>query len=122
MNGSKSSMKNVTAKESRLAGAVLSLSLPGPEALARVPEGPNRVDRLALLFDEEYTEFMERLVDLPNESQIVSLQNIDRALNAIAGADNRSLWTNESLESDPHWNEIRQLAKIALRAFDWPSQ
>ena len=34
----------VTTREIKLAGAVLGLSLPGREALASIPEGPNRVD------------------------------------------------------------------------------
>ncbi len=111
---------NVVPSLHKLAGAVRSLSLPGCDALAEIPEGPDRADRLALLFDEEYTDFMERMAVLPSEPQLIALQELDRTLNAISGPDNRSLWTEVAVEHDPHWNEIRQLAGIVLREFDWP--
>jgi hypothetical protein len=117
-----SNRMTVVGNSHRLAAAVLGLSLPGKEAVASIPEGPNRVDRLALLFDEEYTDFMGTLAALPSESQLIALQELDGALNAISGPDNRSLWTEAAVEQDPHWAEIRELANRVLREFGWQAE
>lgn len=113
---------SVTTRSDKLASAVLSLSLPGRAALASIPEGADRADRLALLFDEEYTDFMDTMANLPTEAQLIALQDLDRKLNAISGPDNRALWSDSAVEHDPHWEEIRQLADRILRTFDWPLQ
>jgi len=103
----------------KLLEAVHSLALSGRDALGSIPDGPDRPDRLALLFDEEYTDFMEGLAVLPSESQLLALQLLDRAVNAISGPENRHLWTEAAVERDPHWEEIRQLAQSVLHEFGW---
>ena len=109
-----------SAHSQKLAEAVLSLSLPGAAALASIPDGPHRADRLALLFDEEYTDFMDAMAVLPTEAQLLALQELDRKLNAISGPSHLELWTDAAVENDPQWDEIRRLADTILRAFGWP--
>jgi len=99
--------------------AIRILAMPGREALAELPPASNRADRLALSFDEHYTEFMQTMTVLPEEKQLLSLQALDSALNAISGPENFDLWTDASFIHDPHWDEIRALAERVMLEFGW---
>ena len=108
-----------SSRESGLCSAVRNLSLPGKEALAILPAGRHRADGLAISFDDQYTSFMERMTNLPGDAQLIALQELDSALNAISGPDNVDLWTDSSFASDPQWNDIRALAQKVLSEFGW---
>jgi hypothetical protein len=108
-----------SSRVSGLCSAVRNLSLPGKEALAILPAGRHRADALAISFDDHYTSFMERMTGLPGEAQLIALQELDSALNAISGPDNVELWTDTSFASDPQWNDIRALAQKVLSEFGW---
>ena len=105
-----------------LSKVIRILALPAEETLAALPEGPDRPDRLALRFDEEYTAFMAKLVDLPSEAQLVSLQELDRALNAMSSPNDQALWTEEAVVHAPEWEQIRFLARQVVAAFGWEAQ
>ena len=59
------------------------------------------------------------MTDLPGEAQLLALQELDSALNAISGPDNVELWTDASFANDSRWNDIRTLAQNVLAEFDW---
>ncbi len=110
---------NRPTREAGLCAAVRNLSLPGDEALAKLPAGLHRADALALSFDDQYTNFMESMTNLPKQAQLLSLQELDSALNAISGPENAKLWTDASFANDPRWNNIRSLAQEVLIEFGW---
>jgi hypothetical protein len=92
--------------------------LPGEEALSRKPScGP---DEFALEFDQAYTAFIAGLEELPTDSQLQSLQNIDAALSAMSGPSNKELWTESAMKNHPRWAELRVLAREAVDQFGWP--
>ncbi len=110
---------NEPTREAGLCVVVRNLSLSGTEALANLPAGLHRADALALSFDDQYTSFMESMTNLPGQAQLLSLQELDSALNAISGPQNAELWTDASFASDPRWNNIRSLAQKVLVEFGW---
>lgn len=74
------------------------------------------VDELALQFEDAWAG--GRIVyakSLPPAVR-VNLDALDRALNAMSGADNADLWTPEALDSRSEWVRIRALALTALAA------
>jgi len=113
------SMLNLTEREAGLHMAIRILAMPGKEALDELPLCSNRADRLALSFDEHYTVFMESMTVLPEEAQLLSLQALDSALNAISGPENLALWDDVSFIQDPHWENIRLLAQKVMIEFGW---
>ncbi|MDP6977817.1 MAG: hypothetical protein QF570_04340 [Myxococcota bacterium] len=113
------SVAAITEREAGLHMTIRILAMPGREALAELPQCNSRADRLALSFDEHYTEFMQTMTVLPADGQLLSLQALDSALNAISGPENLDLWTDASFTLDPHWDHIRLLAQQVMFEFDW---
>jgi hypothetical protein len=56
---------------------------------------------------------------LPEAAQLLSLQELDSALNAISGPENSELWTNAAFINDRQWDKIRSLAENVLLEFGW---
>lgn len=109
----------IAARETKLHTAVRNLSLPGKDALSEVEFKGNFADCLALSFDEHYTSFMEGMTALPEDAQMLSLQALDSALNAMSGPDNLALWTDAAFANDPQWESIRELARKVMVDFGW---
>jgi hypothetical protein len=74
---------------------------------------------LAFNFDEQYTRYMDRMTGLPEAAQLLSLQELDSALNSISGPENSELWTNAAFINDRQWDKIRSLAENVLIEFRW---
>jgi hypothetical protein len=110
---------NASAHEAELYTAIRNLALPAREALALQPENKSCADHLAFDFDEKYTHYMDRMTSLPEPVQLLSLQELDTALNAISGPENSELWSNASFISDRQWDKIRSLAENVLIEFGW---
>ncbi len=109
----------IAPRDTALHTAIRNLSLPGKDALAEVGSQGNCADLLALSFDEQYTNFMEDMTTLPGDAQLLSLQKLDSALNAISGPENLDLWTDAAFASDPQWEIIRDLARNVMVEFGW---
>lgn len=109
----------IAARETGLHTAVRNLSLPGHDALSEVEFKGNCADCLALTFDEHYTSFMASMTNLPDDAQLLSLQALDSALNAMSGPENLALWTDAAFASDPQWESIRELARKVMTEFGW---
>ena len=56
---------------------------------------------------------------VPEAAQLLSLQELDSALNAISGPENSELWTNAAFINDRQWDKIRSLAENVLLEFGW---
>ena len=109
----------IAPRETGLHTAIRNLSLPGKDALSEVEFNGNCADSLALSFDEHYTSFMESMTTMPEDAQLLSLQALDSALNAMSGPENLSLWTDTAFASDPQWESIRELARKVMTEFGW---
>ena len=63
------------------------------------------------------------LLFVPNweisENQVVRLKALLNCINALDDPASNDFWTVEALSSDPRWEEVRNLAKQALTAFNW---
>jgi hypothetical protein len=113
------SSQSNSSNQSSLCLVVRHLSLPGKEALTNLPVGQHRAETLAITFDAHYTDFMDSMAALPGEAQLLALQELDSALNAISSPDTAELWTDASFANDPLWDDIRLLARNVLAKFDW---
>lgn len=92
------------------------VSGPKPKPLA-----PGHLERLVVEFDDAYTTFVEGMVELPSEAQLMSLQAIDRQLSAMVRAQEAGLWTRQALCEDVRWRDAQRLACGVIEAFEWPS-
>jgi hypothetical protein len=109
----------ITPRETGLHQVIRHLSLPGKAALIEVSSSGNCADRLAVTFDEQYTCFMESMTTLPEDNQLLSLQELDAALNAMSGPENLDLWSDAAFANDPQWETIRELARNVIDEFGW---
>ena len=96
-----------------LLSAVRSLSSEGGVVL-RTGERP---DALAFEFDEQYTTYMESLIDLPTEAQLRSLQALDSGIQELSDPEDAVLWNARAFDSHPRWIELRTLADTVLHEF-----
>lgn len=110
---------NAPSTETELYNAIRNLALPAREALEMQPEGKGCADILALSFDEQYSSYMEKMTVLPEAEQLLSLQELDSALNAISGPENFDLWSDTSFINDATWDNIRLLAEKVMIEFGW---
>jgi hypothetical protein len=86
------------------------------------PEGVCWPDELALNFDQWSRVLLgDSRKDLSSEQREAILR-VDELLSAMSGPANKELWTEQAVRQDPNWNRVRDLSKIALRAFGWPIQ
>ena len=120
-----------TGRDARLWRVLLELSRSVVEAA--VPAGdrpaapkpkplvPGHLERLVVEFDDAYTTFVEGMVELPSEAQLMSLQAIDRQLAAMVRAQEAELWTLQALREDVRWHETQRLAYGVIEAFAWPA-
>lgn len=103
----------MTSNLDDLLSAVRRLSSAGGVVL-RTGERP---DALAFEFDEQYTTYMEGLVDLPTEAQLRSLQALDSGIQALSDPEDAVLWNARTFDSHPRWVELRTLADTVLYEF-----
>ena len=82
---------------------------------ASFPRAKN--DALAFEFDEQYTTYMESLIDLPTEAQLRSLQALDSGIQELSDPEDAVLWNARAFDSHPRWIELRTLADTVLHEF-----
>lgn len=120
-----------TGRDARLWRVLLELSRSVVEAAVSAgdrpaapkpkPLAPGHLERLVVEFDDAYTTFVEGMVELPSEAQLMSLQAIDRQLAAMVRAQEAELWTLQALREDVRWHETQRLAYGVIEAFAWPA-
>lgn len=123
-----------TGRDARLWRVLLELSRSVTEAVEATDETPDgraapkprplaagHLERLVVEFDDAYTIFVEGMVQLPSEAQMMSLQAIDRQLAAMVRAQEAELWTQQALREDVRWHETERLAQSVIEAFAWPT-
>ncbi len=94
-----------------------ALAMPAEVQLTLEPDGTNKADELALNFDDVFG--MNRSGRFPlTPKQTRALNSVDAALEDMSGP--KPFWTEEALRTAGEWENVRSLAKEALRAFRWP--
>jgi hypothetical protein len=102
-----------------LVRAVARLALPAADQatyLARIGVG-DLADELALDFDDHVrlvTTFMDH--GWLTQTEVASLQTLDRLLDDISGRANAHLWRGDALATRPEWERIRDQARTFLFA------
>jgi len=117
-----------SGREARLWRVVVELALSVEEAPVAQPGAkprplpPGRLERLVVEFDDAYTTYVEGMLQLPSEAQLVALQAVDGQLAAMVRAQDAELWTERALRADDRWSEAQRLARAVIRAYDWPAR
>ncbi len=68
------------------------------------------VDELA----QDYEHWMEVYFSLGGAAAVSTLRKIDGILEKYSGMENAEHWSEAALKSDPIWEQVRQLAHVAL--------
>jgi len=102
--------------------AVRALAQPADVQSALFPDFTCKGDELGLSFEEALPE-LEGQEDQLTDSQRMAIDQLDKLLLSLAGEWNADFWLKEqSLHTDPRWEEIRTRATRVIDAFDWPSE
>ena len=103
----------------RLQWSILALAQPAEIQLALFPDFVCTGDELALNFEDGLHELAGHEDEI-TEEQKAAIQALDTLILAMSGEHNSDFWTDDdALRSDPVWEEIRGLAKVAAEAFGW---
>lgn len=99
----------------------LSLQLLASPAQDQVDHFPPNVAIICELFADydHFAECISTYWDLSLD-QVTCLKTLQRFFQGLDRPKTSDFWTMEALFSDPHWGEVRQLAKQALLSFGWP--
>lgn len=98
----------------RLKQSLQALAAPPDTQLGIYPDFVCKADELALDFDDWFA-MSERFL---SAKQIGALEPIMSLLDGMSGPGGP--WSEEDLRTDARWEQIRGLAKRALRVFKWP--
>lgn len=102
----------------RLRLALQVLAAPPYDQVAHYPPFDCATDEMALDYDLWLTRMLERGA-LPSD-QVAALTPIGAMLGDLSGTQHSAFWTNEALNYDTRWAQIRLLAQAALNALRWP--
>lgn len=91
------------------------LAARGEDQVAHFPPFVCVADELALDFDH-WSRSVRNFWELSDE-HAACLASLNDYLDRMSGEANISLWTDEALRNDPHWEQVRHLARVALAAF-----
>ena len=98
--------------------SIQRLSLPPEQALSSIPDETLKIDELALDYDNYFNAAISNFRDEFTFEQLELLNSLNEKLNAISGSDNREIWTEKSFISDNVWENIRGIAKAALKSLN----
>lgn len=104
----------------RLKHSLQALAMPAEIQLSLFPDFVCKVDELALDFDNWATCVLSNDRGELTQEQRSCLAEIDSRLGAMSGEQNARYWTEEALRQGTEWEAIRNLSKMALKAFGWP--
>ena len=98
----------------QLRAAVARLASSADDQLAYVRQlgSSPSVDELALEFDD-FARAVLAQPRLLTDEQRMAVENLDRQLDAMSGADRAALWTEAALGSAEEWHEVRRRAARA---------
>ena len=103
--------------------SVQALAAPAEVQVTLYPDFVVKANELALDFDNWYECARFSLAPEWSESQRTSLAALDAKLDAMSrsGAEfTEDLWLESALAADPNWEQVRDLARTAIRLFSWP--
>lgn len=106
----------------RLKHSLQLLAMPAQRQLDLLPNFVVKADEIALEFTHWYDAAISNIPDVFTSRQVAALQSIDNLLNKMSEQKNASLWTDEALQNQNEWAQVRLLAKTALHEFQWEIQ
>jgi hypothetical protein len=85
-----------------------------------LPDFVFKPDEVALLFDDAYVGFHQVIAaKMVTDPQIEAVKAIDTFFDEMSSnKDKEKIWTLEAMETSPVWQELRLLARNALRSFN----
>ena len=99
---------------------LLALSLAGDDQIAILPKGIRSPD----VFAEDLDTELHRIETFgPNDlspDQLKFAREVDKLLEVMTDTGDTSLWDPEALHIKPEWQAVRERARAALNAGDWP--
>jgi|WetSurMetagenome_2_1015567.scaffolds.fasta_scaffold514040_1 hypothetical protein len=97
--------------------ALQALSQDSKTQISLYPDFVVKADELALEFDDSLKPLIDnRTIKLTSE-QLGAIQIINKELSLMS--EDKSLWTEQSLKDRKEWQIIRDLAKNAIKLFNW---
>jgi hypothetical protein len=99
--------------------ALGALSLPGPAALATLPDGCAKADELALDYAYSLEVALDNVAAEFTVTQQQALKDLNDLLGEMSGAHQADLWTETAVLGHPKWVEIRERAREVQRLLGW---
>ncbi len=90
-------------------------------ALATQSEISDRPSELALSFGEALLAALERCNTF-SAAQIAAMNAVAELLRQMSAAMDAQLWTESAVHYHPAWNQVRSLARNALRELEWDAE
>jgi len=90
--------------------------------LALFPDAVAKADEMVLDFDNCAAAIRGRDDNGLSEGQLAALSAIDQQLSTmsrLATELDADMWSEGALRNDQHWQQTRELAEQALKAFGW---
>jgi hypothetical protein len=111
--------------EDILRASLQGLAIDAESQLAIDPEWIDRVDELALTFDDAFELAKIHCAESIDAAQWDAIFAIDRKLNAMSlhGTEfDPVIWTEDGLRTHPAWEAVRVLARRTLELLGWPCE
>lgn len=114
---------NRNGVERLMRDSLQGLAIDPESQLMLYPDQIDRVDELALTFDDSFGMAKAYCAETFTQAQWEAIFSIDRKLDVMSfGGEEfeEEFWTENGLRSHAAWIEIRALARTALERFGWP--
>lgn len=108
--------------EQHLMWAVQALAQPADVQPTLFPTVVVVADELALDFDDQRRLAEAHVSGSWSLDQRAAIAALDRELTEMSGPDKPELWSDRGCLDHPRWAVVRQLARAALAAFNWPDE
>jgi hypothetical protein len=95
-----------------------ALALDADEALATQSEDSSRPNELALSFGDALLAALDYSQNF-TATQLGALNEVAEVLRKMSSETHGELWTETAVYIHPAWNQVRSLARNALREFEW---
>jgi hypothetical protein len=104
----------------KLQRAIIALAQQAEVQLSLFPDFVCKADELALDFEDGLYEMVGHEAEF-TEQQKSAVTALDALITSMSGQANTDFWTDDALRTNPTWEQIRALARIAAATFGWDS-
>ncbi len=99
--------------------SIADLALPSSDQIDLFPDFVNTADELADSFGNWSRWVLECDKVVLSNSQREKIRALDDCLSQMSGPEQAELWTDEALQLNPTWEQIRSLAKSIASDLVW---